>query len=140
MSFSAPAPHLSQFCAIGDICKMWCSKPILQLQKYCDIIKICTFRPLLFVPPCDPSKKCHDPSCQFDELNLEKLCQIEILEDVTDIVKKFADDQFFIRGILTTETDLEKNSENMKKKGNEAFAKDKLDTAVTLYTKAIELW
>ncbi|KAM3837204.1 E3 ubiquitin-protein ligase TTC3 isoform 3-T3 [Vipera latastei] len=195
----------------GDICKMWCSKPILQLQKYCDIIKICTFRPLLFVPPCDPSKKCHDPSCQFDELNLEKLCQIEILEDVTDIVKKFADDQLFIGGILTTETDLEKgilrtsevlewmkyadhigilqklrkladyccwsilklffsaykyyiskviledynlveafesyycdncimNSEDMKKRGNEAFAKDKLDTAVTLYTKAIELW
>lgn len=32
------------------------------------------------------------------------------------------------------------NSEDMKKRGNEAFAKDKLDTAVTLYTKAIELW
>ncbi|XP_034297822.1 E3 ubiquitin-protein ligase TTC3 isoform X2 [Pantherophis guttatus] len=195
----------------GDICKLWCSKPVFQLQKYCDIIKICTFRPLLFVPHCDPSKKCHDPSCQFDELNLEKLCQIEILEDVTDIVKKFADDQLFISGILTTETDLEKGilrtsevlewmkyadhigilqklrkladyccwsilklffsaykyyiskviledynlveafesyycdncmmtSENMKKRGNEAFAKDKFDSAVTFYTKAIELW
>ncbi|ETE73451.1 E3 ubiquitin-protein ligase TTC3, partial [Ophiophagus hannah] len=82
---------------------MWCSKPVFQLQKYCDIIKICTFRPLLFVPHCDPSKKCHDPSCQFDELNMEKLCQIEILEDVTEL-----DDQLFISGILTTETDLEK--------------------------------
>ncbi|KAG8136523.1 hypothetical protein E2320_005099 [Naja naja] len=92
----------------GDICKMWCSKPVFQLQTYCDIIKICTFRPLLFVPHCDPSKKCHDPSCQFDELNMEKLCQIEILEDVTEVVKKFADDQLFISGILTTETDLEK--------------------------------
>uniref|UniRef100_A0A2D4EWW7 Serine/threonine-protein kinase BSK1-like TPR repeats domain-containing protein n=2 Tax=Micrurus corallinus TaxID=54390 RepID=A0A2D4EWW7_MICCO len=196
--------------AIGDICKMWCSKPVFQLQTYCDIIKICTFRPLLFVPH-DPSKKCHDPSCQFDELNMEKLCQIEILEDITELVKKFADDQLFISGILTTETDLEKgilrtsevlewmkyadhigilqklrkladyccwsilklffsaykhyiskvtledynlveafesyycdncmmNSENMKKRGNEAFAKEKFDTAVTFYTKAIELW
>ncbi|XP_026556304.1 E3 ubiquitin-protein ligase TTC3 isoform X2 [Pseudonaja textilis] len=195
----------------GDICKMWCSKPVFQLQKYCDIIKICTFRPLLFVPHCDPSKKCRDPSCQFDELNMEKLCQIEILEDITELVKKFADDQLFISGILTTETDLEKgiirtsevlewmkyadhigilqklrkladyccwsilklffsaykyyiskviledynlveafessycdncmmNSENMKKRGNEAFAKEKLDTAITFYTKAIELW
>ncbi|XP_013911713.1 PREDICTED: E3 ubiquitin-protein ligase TTC3 isoform X2 [Thamnophis sirtalis] len=195
----------------GDICQMWCSKPVSQLQKYCDIIKICTFRPLLFIPHRDPTKKCHDPSCQFDELNLEKLSQIEILEDVTDIVKKFADDQLFINGILTTETDLEKgilrtsevlewmkyadhigilqklrkladyccwsilklffsaykyyiskvtledynlveafesyycdncmmNSENMKKRGNEAFAKDKFDSAVTFYTKAIELW
>ncbi|XP_063161434.1 E3 ubiquitin-protein ligase TTC3 isoform X2 [Candoia aspera] len=195
----------------GDICKMWCSKPVHQLHKYCDIIKICTFRPLLFVHKCDPTKKCHDPSCQFDELNLEKLCQIETLEDVTDIVKKFAGDQLFIGGILTTETDIDNgifstsevfdwmkyaddigilqklrkladfccwsflklffftykyyiskviledynlveafesyycdncimNSEGMKKKGNEAFAKEKFDTAVTFYTEAIKLW
>ncbi|KAM6448322.1 E3 ubiquitin-protein ligase TTC3 isoform 2-T4 [Liasis olivaceus] len=194
----------------GDICKMWCSIPVLQLHKYCDIIKICTFRPLLFVPIRDPTKKCHDLSCQFDELNLEKLYQIETLEDVTDIVKKFADNQLFISGILTTETDTDNgilstsevfdwikyvddvgilqklgklgdycwsflklfffaykyyiskviledynlveafesyycdncmmNSESMKKRGNEAFAKGTFDTAVTFYTKAIELW
>ncbi|XP_070606507.1 E3 ubiquitin-protein ligase TTC3 isoform X2 [Erythrolamprus reginae] len=196
---------------LGDVCKMWCSKPVFQLQKYCDIIKICTFRPLLFVPGGVPSKKCHDPSCLFADLNLEKLYQIEILEEVTDIVKKFANDQLFISGILTTESDLDNgrlrtsevlewmkyadqigilqklrefadyccysalklffsgykcyitrvilddynlveafesyycdncmmNSENMKKRGNEAFAKDKFESAVAFYTRAIELW
>lgn len=31
-------------------------------------------------------------------------------------------------------------SEDMKKAGNEAFAKEKFDIAVTFYTTAIELW
>ncbi|XP_042315992.1 E3 ubiquitin-protein ligase TTC3 isoform X2 [Sceloporus undulatus] len=195
----------------GDICKIWCSKPIHELRKYCDVIKICTFRPLLFVPQCNHTKKCHDPSdCQFGELNLERLYQIETLEDVTDIAKKFANDPFFINGILKIGTEIDnrifsivealdwvkyaddigilqkleklgnycwpfleiffaeykhniskvvledydlveafdsqycetcvKKSENMKKTGNEAFAKEEFDIAVNAYTKAIELW
>ncbi|KAJ7320569.1 hypothetical protein JRQ81_020080 [Phrynocephalus forsythii] len=195
----------------GDICKIWCSKPVDELHRYCDVIKICTFRPLLFVPQCNHTNKCHDPSdCQFGELNLERLYQIETLEDVTDIAKKFADDPVFINGILKIGTEIDnriysigealdwvkyaddigilqkleklgdycwpflevffaeykcyiskvaledyniieafesqycesciKKSENMKKVGNEAFAKEKFDTAVTFYTTAIELW
>ncbi|XP_060626325.2 E3 ubiquitin-protein ligase TTC3 [Anolis sagrei] len=195
----------------GDICKIWCGKPVHELQKYCDVIKICTFRPLLFVPQCDDPNKSHDPSdCQFGELNLERLYQIETLEDVTDIARKFVNDPFFINGILKIGTEIDnrifsivealdwvkyaddigilqkleklgdycwpfleiffaeykhhiskvvledydlleayesqycencvKKSEIMKKRGNEAFAKEKFDVAVNAYTKAIELW
>ncbi|XP_062982703.1 E3 ubiquitin-protein ligase TTC3 isoform X1 [Elgaria multicarinata webbii] len=194
----------------GDICKIWCRKPVREINKYCDIIKICTFRPLLFVPGTDDTKK-YDPSdCQFGELNLEKLNQIETLEEVTDITKKFAKDQYFINGLLEIGTQIDarafcvdealdwmkyaddigilykleklgdfcwpfleiffaeykhhiikvvledydlveafesqycenciKKSESMKMRGNEAFAEEKFDTAVTSYTKAIELW
>uniref|UniRef100_A0ABM5FXV1 RING-type E3 ubiquitin transferase n=1 Tax=Pogona vitticeps TaxID=103695 RepID=A0ABM5FXV1_9SAUR len=195
----------------GDICKRWCSKPVDELRRYCDVIKICTFRPLLFVPQCNPTNSCYDLSdCQFGELNLEKLYQIETLEDVTDIAKKFANDPVFINGILKIGTEIDnriysigealdwvkfaddigvlqkleklgdycwpfleiffaeykcyiskvalddyniieafesqycesciKKSEDMKKEGNEAFAKEKFDTAVTFYTTAIDMW
>ncbi|XP_062833223.1 E3 ubiquitin-protein ligase TTC3 isoform X3 [Anolis carolinensis] len=195
----------------GDICKIWCGKPVHELQKYCDVIKICTFRPLLFVPQCNDPQKIHAPSdCQFGELNLERLYQIEVLEDVTNIAKKFVNDPFFINGILKIGTEIDnrifsivealdwvkyandigilqkleklgdycwpfleiffaeykhhiskvvledydlleafesqycencvKKSEIMKKRGNEAFAKEKFDIAVSAYTKAIELW
>uniref|UniRef100_G1KYW5 Uncharacterized protein n=1 Tax=Anolis carolinensis TaxID=28377 RepID=G1KYW5_ANOCA len=190
----------------GDICKIWCGKPVHELQKYCDVIKICTFRPLLFVPQCNDPQKIHAPSdCQFGELNLERLYQIEVLEDVTNIAKKFvvsphyvffvfyvilninamealdwvkyandigilqkleklgdycwpfleiffAEYKHHISKVVLEDYDLleafesqycencVKKSEIMKKRGNEAFAKEKFDIAVSAYTKAIELW
>ncbi|XP_038615881.1 E3 ubiquitin-protein ligase TTC3 [Tachyglossus aculeatus] len=81
-----------------DICKTWCSKPLQVLQDYCDIIKIYIFWPLLFqlehMNYIDFSKSVHS------ELNLKKLQQIEVLEEIVDLGKKVADDQFFIGGIL----------------------------------------
>ncbi|CAI5772569.1 E3 ubiquitin-protein ligase TTC3 isoform X1 [Podarcis lilfordi] len=85
----------------GEICKIWCSKPVSELHKYCDMIKIYTFWPFLFAPGCKHTKKCLDSSdCEVGELNLERLYEIETLEDVTDIAKKFADVPRFINGIL----------------------------------------
>ncbi|XP_044298155.1 E3 ubiquitin-protein ligase TTC3-like isoform X2 [Varanus komodoensis] len=90
----------------GDICKIWCSKPLCDLHKYCDVIKICTFRPLLFVPGIKHTNKYYPSDCKFGELSWENLNQIETLEEITDIAKKFANDQFFMNGLLKIGTEI----------------------------------
>ncbi|XP_028902372.1 E3 ubiquitin-protein ligase TTC3 isoform X1 [Ornithorhynchus anatinus] len=91
-----------------DICKTWCSKPLQVLQDYCDIIKIYIFWPLLFqlehMNYIDFSKSVHS------ELNLKKLQQIELLEEIVDLGKKVANDQFFIGGILKIGSKIEDRS------------------------------
>ncbi|KAM6224038.1 E3 ubiquitin-protein ligase TTC3 [Rhynchocyon petersi] len=84
---------------------MWCHEPVSVLKEYCDTIKIYIFWPLLFqrgngsliarLHPCVEPKNFHD--C---ELSLEKLQHIELMEEVTDLVKKVVNDTFFIGNLL----------------------------------------
>ncbi|XP_066477268.1 E3 ubiquitin-protein ligase TTC3 isoform X2 [Tiliqua scincoides] len=94
---------------IGDICKIWCSKPVTELHKCCDVIKIYTFWPLLFEHGSNLAENSHgDISIPYRcELSLEKLCQMETLEDVTDLAKRFANVPRFISGILRIGTEID---------------------------------
>ncbi|XP_054829131.1 E3 ubiquitin-protein ligase TTC3 [Eublepharis macularius] len=194
-----------------DIWTIWCNKPLLELHRYCDVIKIYTFWPFLFECRHNNEKFNGDVSgVQFCELTLESLSEMETLEDVADLAKRFANVPHFIKGILKIGNEIDsrlfnitdafewlkyaddvgilqkletlgnyywpfleaffaeyrhyiskvvledynlveefeshhcesciKKSNDMKKKGNEEFAKENFDNAITSYTKAIELW
>uniref|UniRef100_A0A674KCG9 Uncharacterized protein n=1 Tax=Terrapene triunguis TaxID=2587831 RepID=A0A674KCG9_9SAUR len=67
-----------------DPCEVWCSKPVHVLKDYCDVIKIYIVWPFLFKLENET-----DFSDSFSyELSLERLGDIEVLEDMLDLAKK----------------------------------------------------
>ncbi|XP_053162834.1 E3 ubiquitin-protein ligase TTC3 isoform X2 [Hemicordylus capensis] len=93
-----------------SIVKIWCSKPVAELRKYCDVIKIYTFWPLLFENGDSITNKLYGDFgvCHRCKLSLMTLFQMETLDDVTDIVKRFANVPHFISGILKIGNDIDK--------------------------------
>ncbi|XP_048351643.1 E3 ubiquitin-protein ligase TTC3 isoform X2 [Sphaerodactylus townsendi] len=195
-----------------DIWTIWCNKPVCELHRYCDVIKIYTFWPFLFERRRNLNEKFNGDlsGTHFCELTLEGLSEMETLEDVTDLAKRFANVPHFIKGLFKIGNEIDsrvfniadafewlryaedigilqklealgnycwpfleaffaaykhyiskvvledynlveefeshhcenciKKSNDMKKRGNEEFAKENFDVAITSYTKAIELW
>uniref|UniRef100_A0A674JQL1 Uncharacterized protein n=1 Tax=Terrapene triunguis TaxID=2587831 RepID=A0A674JQL1_9SAUR len=86
-----------------DPCEVWCSKPVHVLKDYCDVIKIYIVWPFLFKLENET-----DFSDSFSyELSLERLGDIEVLEDMLDLAKKVVNNPFFISGILSIGTRIE---------------------------------
>nr|XP_056714474.1 E3 ubiquitin-protein ligase TTC3 [Euleptes europaea] len=85
-----------------DIWTIWCNKPVYELHRYCDVIKIYTFWPFLFERRRNLNEKFNGDLSEthFCELTLESLSEMETLEDVTDLAKRFADVPHFIKGLL----------------------------------------
>ncbi|XP_077198783.1 E3 ubiquitin-protein ligase TTC3 [Paroedura picta] len=195
-----------------NIWTIWCNKPVYELHKYCDVIKIYTFWPFLFERRHNLNEKFNGDISEthFCELTLESLSEMETLEDVTDLAKRYANVPHFIKGILKIGNEIDsrlfnitealewlkyaddigilhrletlgnycwpfletffaeykyyiskvaledynlveefeshhcesciKKSNDMKKRGNEEFAKENFEIAVASYTKAVELW
>ncbi|XP_060090251.1 E3 ubiquitin-protein ligase TTC3 [Heteronotia binoei] len=85
-----------------DIWTIWCNKPVYELHKYCDVIKIYTFWPFLFERRHNLNERFNGDLSEtyFCELTLESLSEMETLEDVTDLAKRYANVPHFIKGIL----------------------------------------
>uniref|UniRef100_A0A8B9Z5F1 Uncharacterized protein n=1 Tax=Buteo japonicus TaxID=224669 RepID=A0A8B9Z5F1_9AVES len=63
-----------------DPCEVWCSQPVDTLREYCNVIKIRIFWPLLF--------KSESNSLVILDRNWKRLCDLEVLEDLVDLIKK----------------------------------------------------
>ncbi|XP_052650740.1 E3 ubiquitin-protein ligase TTC3 isoform X6 [Harpia harpyja] len=190
-----------------DPCEVWCSQPVDTLREYCNVIKIRIFWPLLFKSESN-SLVADWSSSQILDRNWKRLCDLEVLEDLVDLIKKVVNVPPFIGGILRIGSRIEngvfdvgdaldwvrytgdvsilqrleklgdfgwiyleiffaeckryitkvaledcnlveefkavtcencrKNSESMKRKGNEEFSQGNFDHAIMSYTKAIE--
>uniref|UniRef100_A0A8C0ENH2 Uncharacterized protein n=1 Tax=Bubo bubo TaxID=30461 RepID=A0A8C0ENH2_BUBBB len=70
-------------CSLKDVdpCEVWCSQPVDILREYCNVIKIRIFWPLLF-------KNHVTHSSQILDRNWKRLCDLEVLEDLVDLIKK----------------------------------------------------
>ncbi|KFO88570.1 E3 ubiquitin-protein ligase TTC3, partial [Buceros rhinoceros silvestris] len=85
-----------------DPCEVWCSQPVDILREYCNIIKIRMFWPLLFRSECN--------ALVYDwtlEWNWKRLCDLDVLEDLFDLIKKVVNSPPFISGILRIGSRLE---------------------------------
>ncbi|KAM6097290.1 E3 ubiquitin-protein ligase TTC3 isoform 2-T4 [Chlamydotis macqueenii] len=81
-----------------DPCEVWCSQPVDILREYCNIIKIRIFWPLLF--KSESNSLAADWSSQILDRNWKRLCDLEVLEDLVDLIKKVVNVPPFIGGIL----------------------------------------
>ncbi|KFW69900.1 E3 ubiquitin-protein ligase TTC3, partial [Pygoscelis adeliae] len=81
-----------------DPCEVWCSQPVDVLREYCNIIKIRIFWPLLF--RSESNSLVADWSSQILDRNWKRLCDLEVLEDLVDLIKKVVNVPPFIGGIL----------------------------------------
>ncbi|XP_009281259.1 PREDICTED: E3 ubiquitin-protein ligase TTC3 [Aptenodytes forsteri] len=82
-----------------DPCEVWCSQPVDVLREYCNIIKIRIFWPLLFRSESN-SLVADWSSSQILDRNWKRLCDLEVLEDLVDLIKKVVNVPPFIGGIL----------------------------------------
>ncbi|XP_075627949.1 E3 ubiquitin-protein ligase TTC3 isoform X3 [Balearica regulorum gibbericeps] len=82
-----------------DPCEVWCSQPIDILREYCNVIKIRIFWPLLFKRESN-SLVADWSSSQILDRNWKRLCDLEVLEDLIDLIKKVVNVPPFIGGIL----------------------------------------
>ncbi|KAM6382779.1 E3 ubiquitin-protein ligase TTC3 isoform 7-T8 [Alca torda] len=82
-----------------DPCEVWCSQPVDMLREYCNIIKIRILWPLLFKSESN-SLVAGWSSSQFLDRNWKRLCDLEVLEDLVDLIKKVVNVPPFIGGIL----------------------------------------
>ncbi|NXE22406.1 TTC3 ligase, partial [Ardeotis kori] len=87
-------------CFLKDVdpCEVWCSQPVDILREYCNIIKIRIFWPLLF--KSESNSLAADWSSQILDRNWKRLCDLEVLEDLVDLIKKVVNVPPFIGGIL----------------------------------------
>ncbi|NXN72341.1 TTC3 ligase, partial [Himantopus himantopus] len=87
-------------CFLEDVdpCEVWCSQPVDILREYCNIIKIRIFWPLLF--KSESNSFVADWSSQILDRNWKRLCDLEVLEDLVDLIKKVVNVPPFIGGIL----------------------------------------
>ncbi|XP_014793678.1 PREDICTED: E3 ubiquitin-protein ligase TTC3 isoform X2 [Calidris pugnax] len=81
-----------------DPCEVWCSQPVDTLRDYCNIIKIRILWPLLF--KSESNSLGADWSSQILDQNWKRLCDLEFLEDLVDLIKKAVNVPPFISGIL----------------------------------------
>ncbi|KFV59323.1 E3 ubiquitin-protein ligase TTC3, partial [Gavia stellata] len=81
-----------------DPCEVWCSQPVDILREYCNVIKIRIFWPLLF--KSESNYLVADWSSQILDRNWKRLCDLEVLEDLVDLIKKVVNVPPFIGGIL----------------------------------------
>ncbi|CAM9634025.1 unnamed protein product [Bubo scandiacus] len=81
-----------------DPCEVWCSQPVDILREYCNVIKIRIFWPLLF--KSESNSLVADWSSQILDRNWKRLCDLEVLEDLVDLIKKVVNVPPFIGGIL----------------------------------------
>ncbi|XP_068273537.1 E3 ubiquitin-protein ligase TTC3 isoform X2 [Nyctibius grandis] len=82
-----------------DPCEVWCSQPVDILIEYCNVIKIRIFWPLLF--KSGSNSLAVDWGCsQILDRNWKRLCDLEVLEDLVDLIKKVVNVPPFIGGIL----------------------------------------
>ncbi|NXL92872.1 TTC3 ligase, partial [Alectura lathami] len=81
-----------------DPCEMWCSQPADTLREYCNVIKIRIFWPLLF--RSETNSLVADWSSQILDQNWKRLCGLQLLEDLVDLIKKVVNVPHFIGGIL----------------------------------------
>ncbi|KAM6147135.1 E3 ubiquitin-protein ligase TTC3 isoform 4-T4 [Phoenicopterus ruber ruber] len=70
-----------------DPCEVWCSQPVDILREYCNVIKIRIFWPLLFKSESN-SFVADWSSSQILDRNWKRLCDLEVLEDLVDLIKK----------------------------------------------------
>ncbi|KAM9300003.1 E3 ubiquitin-protein ligase TTC3 isoform 3-T3 [Morus bassanus] len=82
-----------------DPCEVWCSQQVDILREYCNIIKIRIFWPLLFKSESN-SLVADWSSSQILDWNWKRLCDLEVLEDLVDLIKKVVNVPPFIGGIL----------------------------------------
>ncbi|XP_030327782.1 E3 ubiquitin-protein ligase TTC3 isoform X3 [Strigops habroptila] len=82
-----------------DPCEVWCSQPVDVLTEYCNVIKILIFWPLLFKSESN-SLAADLNSSQILDWNWKRLCDLEVLEDLFDLMKKVVNIPTFIRGVL----------------------------------------
>ncbi|XP_072702580.1 E3 ubiquitin-protein ligase TTC3 isoform X3 [Ciconia boyciana] len=82
-----------------DPCEVWCSQPADILREYCNVIKIRIFWPLLFKSESN-SLVADWSSSQILDQNWKRLCDLEVLEDLVDLIKKVVNVPPFIGGIL----------------------------------------
>ncbi|XP_074670451.1 E3 ubiquitin-protein ligase TTC3 isoform X3 [Strix aluco] len=82
-----------------DPCEVWCSQPVDILREYCNVIKIRIFWPLLFKSESN-SLVADWSSSQILDRNWKRLCDLEVLEDLVDLIKKVVNVPPFIGGIL----------------------------------------
>ncbi|NXE76773.1 TTC3 ligase, partial [Cochlearius cochlearius] len=87
-------------CFLEDVdpCEVWCSQPVDVLREYCNVIKIRIFWPLLF--KSESNSLVADWSSQILDQNWKRLCDLEVLEDLVDLIKKVVNVPPFIGGIL----------------------------------------
>ncbi|XP_061857095.1 E3 ubiquitin-protein ligase TTC3 isoform X3 [Colius striatus] len=92
--------HLSSHKPKTDVdpCEAWCSQPVDVLREYCNIIKIRMFWPLLFNG--EANSLLVDLYLQTVDWSWRRLCDVDILEDLCDVVKKVVNVPHFISGIL----------------------------------------
>ncbi|KAM6139822.1 E3 ubiquitin-protein ligase TTC3 isoform 1-T1 [Pterocles gutturalis] len=89
-----------------DPCEVWCSQPADLLREYCNVIKIRIFWPLLF--KSESNSVVSDWSSQILDRNWKRLCDLEVLEDLVDLIKKIVNVPPFICGILKIGSRIEK--------------------------------
>ncbi|XP_064923759.1 E3 ubiquitin-protein ligase TTC3 isoform X1 [Columba livia] len=82
-----------------DPCEVWCNQPVDILREYCNIIKIRIFWPLLFNCESD-SLVAGWSSSQILEEKWKRLCDLQVLEDLVDLMKKLVNVPPIISGIL----------------------------------------
>ncbi|KAM4682655.1 E3 ubiquitin-protein ligase TTC3 isoform 5-T5 [Amazona ochrocephala] len=82
-----------------DPCEVWCSQPADVLIECCDVIKILIFWPLLF--KSESNSLAADLNSQILDWNWKRLCDLEVLEDLFDLMKKVVNIPTFIHGVLS---------------------------------------
>ncbi|XP_010147561.1 PREDICTED: E3 ubiquitin-protein ligase TTC3, partial [Eurypyga helias] len=82
-----------------DPCEVWCSQPVDVLREYCNVIKIRIFWPLLFKSESNYVVADWSSSQLLDQ-TWKRLCELEVLEDLVDLIKKVVNVPPFIGDIL----------------------------------------
>uniref|UniRef100_A0A8B9FN65 Uncharacterized protein n=1 Tax=Amazona collaria TaxID=241587 RepID=A0A8B9FN65_9PSIT len=82
-----------------DPCEVWCSQPADVLIECCDVIKILIFWPLVF--KSGSSSLAADLNSQILDCNWRRLCDLEVLEDLFDMMKGVVGILTFVCGVLS---------------------------------------
>ncbi|KAM4788965.1 E3 ubiquitin-protein ligase TTC3 isoform 1-T1 [Cyanocitta cristata] len=81
-----------------DPCEVWCSLPVERLREYCNVMKIRIFGTLFYTT--ESVSFLEERGVQFLGWNMKPICERNVLEDLTDSIKKVANIPHFISGIL----------------------------------------
>lgn len=81
-----------------DPCEVWCSLPVEKLREYCNVIKIRIFWSLLFTR--ESTSFMDDYGLLILAGSMKSIRTFNVLEDLTDLIKKVVNIPQFISGIL----------------------------------------
>ncbi|XP_030316378.1 E3 ubiquitin-protein ligase TTC3 [Calypte anna] len=84
----------------ADPCEAWCSQTVDILREYCDVIKMRIFWPILFQSERNSSIEDWWNSQTVADDCWKKVCEIDVIEGLVDLVKKVVNIPYFIGGIL----------------------------------------